>query len=342
MKALVLEEAGEKPRLAVRELPEPPVGPEDVLVKVLACGFCYHDLLVMSDVLRRGVKPRPVLGHEICGEVVGVGERVSGFAPGDRVTPILTTACGVCPRCLAGREHRCLYGRGVGHSVDGGFAELVALPQSCLVKLPADVDPIAASLYACPIGVALRAVRDVADVRPGERVLVTGAGGGLGVHLIQLARLSGASVIAVTSSPAKVERLRALGVDEVLLADQEYLSQLVLGVTGDEGVDVVLNPVGALLFQPCLESLAQYGRMVVLGEVGSGVAEVHLAELLFRDARILTATGATRRDVQDVARLVADARLAPVVSEVLPLESAIEANQRLKARQAFGRIVLRP
>ena len=136
----------------------------------------------MRGVLRRGVKRRVVLGHEIAGVVEACGASVTGLSPGDRVASILTNACGACAMCSGGREHRCLQGHGIGHSVDGGFAEYVAVSEHSLVKLPADADPATACLYGCPIGVALHALRDVGGLQTGETVVVTGAGGGLGAR----------------------------------------------------------------------------------------------------------------------------------------------------------------
>ena len=231
MRALVLEQPGDPPRLAVRDVPVPEPGPRDVLVRVGACGFCHHDYLVMRGVLRRGVKDRVVLGHEIAGEVEACGASVTGFAPGDKVVSLLTNACGACAMCAQGREHRCLRGHGIGHSVDGGFAEYVAVSEHSLVKLPADADLTTACLYACPIGVALHALRDVGGLQPGETVVVTGAGGGLGAHAVQVAGACGANVIAVTTSADKEERLAALGAHQALHVPDVDFGELVQALT---------------------------------------------------------------------------------------------------------------
>ena len=124
MRALVLEKPGIPPVLTVKETPIPSPGPGEVLVEVEACGFCHHDFLVMAGVLRRGVKPGVILGHEISGTVVQPGEGVTTIATGDRVVSLLTNACGRCERCRSAREHRCIYGEGIGHGRDGGFAGL--------------------------------------------------------------------------------------------------------------------------------------------------------------------------------------------------------------------------
>ncbi len=144
MRALVLEKPGRPPVLAVRETPIPSPGPGEVLVEVVACGFCHHDLLVMAGVLRRGVKPGVILGHELSGTVVQTGDGVRSVETGDRVVSLLTNACGRCERCLSGREHRCAYGEGIGHGRDGGFAEFCVVPSDYVHALPDEIEDLVA------------------------------------------------------------------------------------------------------------------------------------------------------------------------------------------------------
>ena len=342
MKALVLEAPGDEPSLAVREVDPPTPGPHDVLVEVAACGFCYHDVAVMQGTLRRGVKPEPILGHEISGRVAETGGSVSLASAGDMVTSLLTTACGRCARCVGGREHRCLTGQGIGHAVDGGFAELVRLPETSLVPIPDGVEGEGACLLACPIGVAVRALHDVARAQEGETVLVTGAGGGLGVHAAQVAAAMGARVLAVTSSPEKVEPLEGLDVGEVILADELDFSEFALALTEDRGVDVVVNTVGAALFRQSFDSLAQFGRMVLLGEITGDDVRLRPPEVLFRDASIVGSTGANRRHVERAAEMVGSGQIRPVVSCTFGLEEAGKAFRLMRERKSFGRVVLVP
>ena len=342
MRALVLEASGQTPTLAVRDLPEPELGPHDVLVRVAACGVCYHDVLVMRGILRRGIKPNVVLGHEIAGRVEKIGPLVTSVAVGDPVASILTNACGVCDRCRMGREHRCRNGQGIGHSIDGGFAEEVRIRENSLAVLPPDLDLIQACILGCPMGVALRALDDVARVQVGETVLVTGAGGGLGVHLIQLARALGARVFAVTTSPQKMDHLQELGADQVLLAEDLDFSELARALSADEGVDVVVDTVGPTMFQSCLNSLAQFGRMVLLGDVTGGQVSLAPAEVLFRDAVIAGSSGTSRQNLLKAARLVEMGRVRPIVSQTFPLEEALAAYNLMLGKESFGRLALVP
>ena len=341
MKAIVLEEPGSPAGLKLVETDMPQVGPGEVLLKVGASGVCYHDVVVMRGILRRGIKPRVILGHEIAGEVVEVGPGVKRLSVGDRAASILTDCCGHCRRCVAGNEHRCLNGHGIGHSVDGGYAEYVRLREMSLRPIPDEVSFEQAALCACPIGVMLRAIRGLARPQAGETVLVTGAGGGLGVHAIQIARLAGARVLAVTTSPEKLEPLRALGADEVILSPDLDFHWEALALTEDEGVEVVVDTVGSAVFEPAFQSLAQYGRMILVGEVRGAEIKINPATLLFKDARLMGSSGVGRRDLDDALGLVRRGQIKPVVT-AFPLADAPKVHQMLLDRQLFGRAVLVP
>jgi len=342
MRALYVKQAGDPPVLEIRDVPIPEAGPRQVLVHVTACGFCHHDRSVMAGLLRRGVAPAVILGHEISGVVETAGSDVTGLKTGDRVVSILTEACGRCDRCDNGREHRCREGQGIGHGRDGGFAEYVALSEYSLVKLPEGLDPVGAALLACPMGVALQAVRETAQVAPGETVVVTGAGGGLGLHAVQAAAALGARVLAVSSSPEKENALRELGAAEVLEINGLDFAELVMAMTGDEGADVVIDTVGSALFPSTLRSLAQYGRLVLLGEVLGQHISLNPAEIIFRDARLIGASGVSRATVEQAVLMALEGRLRTVVDLEMPLEQATDAYRLVSERRPTGRIVLLP
>ena len=328
--------------MALREVPTPSPGPHDVLVKVAACGLCHHDVAVMQGLLRRGVEPGIVLGHEISGHVVEKGESVRSVEVGDGVVSALTTFCGDCQRCIHGMEYRCRYGQGIGHSIDGGFAQFVRLPERSVVPIPSAVDVEMACVYACPMGVALRALQDVAQVGPDNTVLVTGAGGGLGVHLVEIASALGARVLAVTTSPDKAERLEMMGRSEVITHGELDFSEIALALTEDQGVDAVVDTVGSALFESALKSVTQFGMMVLLGEIAGGKALLNPAEIIFRDATIVGSTGADRNHISAVADMVASGAVRPVASERFALEDAADAYTLMRARKTFGRVVLIP
>ena len=356
MKALVLSQPGHPPRLVIKDLPVPVPGPNEALVQVAACGFCHHDLLVMSGALRRGVQEDVVLGHEIAGTVVEIGDEVASLGVGDRVVSLLTSACGRCPRCRQGREHRCLAGEGIGHGRDGGFAEFVKISEFSLISLTDSLSWNQAALLACPLGVVVQGITRVAMLTQGETMVVTGAGGGLGVHAVQVGVALGARVLAVTSSPEKTSFLEELGADAVLEAGIQLrapgsgsggdddpaldFSELVRALTDEQGADVIIDTVGSPLFQSSLSSLGAYGRWVLLGEVAGEPVRLNPAELIFRDARLMGSSGTSRAAVQQAAGLVAQGLVRPVVQEVLPLEQAAVAFELMAQRKILGRVVL--
>ncbi|CAI8004271.1 Acryloyl-coenzyme A reductase [Geodia barretti] len=346
MRALMLEDPGTPPQLMVVDLPVPQPGPGEALVRVAACGFCHHDLQVMNGTLRRGVAPGVVLGHEISGVVEEVGEGVDLVSPGDRVVSLLTNACGQCDRCRSGREHRCRDGEGIGHWRNGGFAEYVALSQHSLVPLPVAVDLPTASLLACPAGVALQALNAV-NVSAGETVVVTGAGGGLGVHAVQLAAALGARTLAVTSTSGKATVLYRYGADDVIEMNAPdsglEFSGVVMAVTGDLGADVVIDTVGTPTLRSSVRCLGQYGRLAVLGEVGGeGSLRGIIPEIIFRDARITGVSGVSRQTLEQVIALAADGSLTPVLQRLMVLEEAAHAAELLSERTILGRVALVP
>lgn len=343
MKALFVKQPGSEPHLALLEVPIPDIGDADVLVKVAACGLCHHDVAVMTGMLRRGVRPEVVLGHEISGVVQQIGPSVDSINEGDRVVATLTAFCGQCDRCANGHQYRCRQGVGIGHGINGGFAQYVALPATSLLRIPDGVSLAEACLAACPVGVTIQAISDVASLKPGETILVAGAGGGLGAHALQVAAAEGARVIGVTTSPDKIPAIEALGDVEVILSTPDLdFSEIAMALTGDDGADVVLNTVGSAVFNSCLASLSQFGRMVVLGEVTGAKANFSLTDVLFRDAAIIGSTGASPHNIAKALDLMSSGVVKPVVHQSLDLANAAEGLRMLTERTAMGRVILIP
>ena len=344
MSVLSVVQPGHPPELALTRRPVPTPGPGEVLLRVDACGFCHHDLLVMRGVLRRGVAEGVTLGHEIAGTIVAASPDVSDASIGERVVSLLTAACGQCVRCRAGNEHRCLVGEGIGHGRDGGFAEYVALPAAALVSIPDGMAPEQAALLACPVGVALHAV-EAAEISDGDTVVVTGAGGGLGAHAVQIAAMRGAQVIAITTSEDKMADLESLGatvaIDPGFALD---FTDIVMAFTDDAGAAAVIDTVGPPMWPASLRSLGQFGRLVLLGDVTGEPVPMRPAEVIFRDAQILGVSGVSLGTVRRAVDLAASGRLRPVVSRALPLtpQGAGEAYRLVSERRPLGRVVLAP
>ena len=341
MKAVVLHEVGPAENLITEaEWPRPSVQPGRVTVRVRAAGVCYRDVID-----RLGGFPymkRPIIpGHEIAGEVVEVGDGVEDFAVGDRVVNLHRGACGECEYCRAGHEPRCMrQPYAVGLTIDGGYAEYALLPASCLVALPARVPFEKAWFLACTAGVALRGLRGHARLDRGQTVLITGASGGVGLHAIQVARALGARVVAVTSSQAKVDSLRARGAEEVVVSTDLAFHKQVKQLTG--GVDVAFDCVGEPTLNASVRSLKPMGRCVVAGNVTVSRFELNPGLMILNELSLSGTSACSRRDLEQVLDWVTEGAIEPVLDEVLDLDDAVKAHRRLESRGVTGRLVLKP
>src|ERR1700731_3688356 len=252
MRAVVVERTGPPTVLRVTEVAAREPGPREIRIAVAACGVCFHDVVVRNGTFRRGVEMPVILGHEVAGTIESLGSEVRDFSRGDLVaTTIHSHVCGHCRGCRGGHENSCPEGVFLGDAgLNGGYAELVCVDADAALKVPAGVPAEEASIVACTIGTELNAVRDVGRIRLGERVLVTGAGGGLGQHGVQLSRLAGAFTIAGTTTAAKAARIRAAGADEVVVVERgEDFSGQVRHLTGGRGVDATIDNVGSQMFE---------------------------------------------------------------------------------------------
>jgi D-arabinose 1-dehydrogenase-like Zn-dependent alcohol dehydrogenase len=340
MKALVLKEFGGS--LFMEDVPVPNPGPDDVLIQVKACAVDQFDLTIRDGKWPTARTPI-ILGHEIAGIVQGVGANVANFAAGDRVTSTLYLTCGHCRYCLSGRETICANFKGyIGIHTPGAYAEFTTVPAINLVKLPESISFTSGSVLANAIGTPYHALTKRARLQPGERLLITGAGGGVGVHAIQLARLMGAFVMAVDIGADKLAQAQAVGADVVFDASAGDFSAAVRDWTGGQGADAVLELVGTATFESSIKSLAKGGRMVIVGSHTGTALAVSPQAMISNEWEILGSRNCSKQELAEVVALVAAGRIKPVVSGVYPLEEAEALHQRLRRREIVGRVVLEP
>ena len=359
MQAVQMTGFGGPEVLTLSRVPVPRPGPGDILLQVAACGIDRKDLLVRNGTIRKisagyrgaasgeraDIELPLILGAEIAGTVVEVGAQVRGFKTGDRVASLPRRGhCGICLYCHTGRSESCAGAWFMGQDADGGYAQYVLVGPDSLYPVPDAVDLVEASMSAACIGTMVRAVRDVANVRTGESVLITGASGGLGVHGVQLAKLAGAVVIAIASSDKKAKFLRALGADEVVVAAHgEDWSERVVRLTGGRGVDVGIDIIGAAAMRFVLRSMALYGRMIIVGEVGSGTVELRPAIVLLRRLQILSSYAPGVTHMAAALQLLQRRAIRAVIDARLPLDQAAAAHVRMEGGgDVTGRIVLVP
>jgi len=345
MRAVLADRTGPPEVLRVVDVAPREPNPREIRIAVKTCGVCFHDVVVRNGTFRRGVAMPVILGHEVAGTVERLGSEVRGLRLGDLVaTTTHSHVCGDCRHCRGGHETSCPQRVFLGDAgLNGGYAELVCVDADAVHKVPAGVAPEEAAIATCTIGTELNAVRDVGRVRLGERVLVTGAGGGLGLHGVQLCRLVGAFTIAVTTSPAKAARIREAGADEVIVVERgKSFSDQVRKVTDDRGVDAAIDNVGSPVFESIRRSMADDGRIVLVGQLTGDFMSINPAQLFLRNVSILSAKSGSRAQLADVLDLVARRRIKPVIEDVCRLEYAAEAHRRVEAGVSSGRLILSP
>ncbi|MEX1147034.1 MAG: zinc-binding dehydrogenase [Sphingomonadales bacterium] len=337
MRAAVLYEAGPPSAFRLEDVAVPEPGDDDVLVRVMACGVSYRDVVERNGTYRRDVSFPLVIGLEISGTVERTGARVHGLKPGDRVCSKAFSSCGHCRYCRTGRETTCLDRK----PVRGGYAQYVALPQDAWVRTPDSLPfEISCSLGA-GAGVALNAVRDTAEVRIGDRVLVSGATGGVGLPAVQLAKLAGGHVIALTRSEDKRALLEGAGADDVIVSSGDF-SDAVRTVTDGDGADVIIDTVGSRVFDAAFNSLALHGRYAFVGQLFGEEISINPARIFFKRARLLGVGSVSRAQLADVVTLAAAGRIRPQVGRVMTLEDVAEAHHLVEGAHVAGRVVITP
>ncbi len=340
MKALVLKEFGGP--LNLEDVPVPQPGPDDALIRVKACAVDQFDLTIRDGKFPTAKTPI-ILGHEIAGVVESVGANVDNVKSGDRVTSTLYLTCGRCRYCLTGRETICADFKGyVGIHTPGAYAEYTTIPAVNLVKLPGSVSFPEGSVIANAIGTPYHALTKRAKVQPGERVIVTGAGGGVGTHAIQLAKMMGAFLMAVDIGDGKLALARDLGADVAFDASSGDFSGTARAWTNGEGADVVLELVGTATFESSLKSLARGGRMVIVGSHTGTALTASPQAMIANEWEILGSRNVTKRELVEVVALAAAGRVKPVVTGTYPLAEAESLHQRLRKQEIIGRVVLEP
>lgn len=338
MKALLLR-APDTPFQHVN-LPDPTPGPGEAVAKVLACGT---GLTIQHVKAGRTPATFPrVIGHEITGEIVAVGAGVAGLKPGNAVTAHFYLFCGHCRWCLSGREPLCenLAGN-VGRECDGGYAEYIKLPARNYIRLPEGVDykahPAQIGVVTDAVATPLKVLRR-AEVQAGETVAVFGAGGGLGIHQLMLAKWARARVIAVDSRAEKFDACRKAGADEVLDASKGHVVEQLMQLTYGRGVDVAIDYVSSTTtLEAACNAIGKRGRVVTLGGGAGQSFRVSAGLLLKHEQSVMGSRYVTRTEIIEALELVARGELWPLVTDIRPLEEAEALHERVERGEVVGR-----
>jgi NADPH:quinone reductase-like Zn-dependent oxidoreductase len=343
MRAVVFRQHGGPEVMEVADVPTPLPGPGQVQVRVAAAALNHIDLWMRRGLPSMKVAFPHVPGGDVCGTVSAVGDGVGGLEIGLRVLVNPGLSCGRCRQCHGGRDNLCAEFRMLGEHTPGGMAEYLVVPVGNLVAVPVDRIRLSAwELASVPISfiTAWQMLVDKGAVRPGQTVLILGAGSGVGVAAIQIAKLFGARVIAAASSAPKLAAARALGADDTIDYLNEELVAAVKGLTNRRGADIVVEHTGASTFAKSVVVTARGGRIVTCGATDGYEATLNLRHVFWRQLSILGSTIAPKSCLFEIVDLLASGQLRPVVDRVLPIGEIVAAHRALEARQAFGKIVL--
>jgi alcohol dehydrogenase len=334
MKALLLHKHGGLEELqVVSDHPVPAAADGHVVIRVGASSFNYHDVFTVRGM--PGIKvPLPVVvGLDMAGEITELGAGVTGWAIGDRVlVNPLNKKKGL-----------------MGEMLDGGMAEYCLVAADQLVAMPAGVSFEEAAALPVAYGTAHRMLVTHNTVKKGDRVLILGASGGVGTGCVILAKHLGAEVIACTSSPEKMQKLTALGADEVINVKEVDFSKWAVEKYGkpqrrsyDGGVDVVINFTGGDTWHPSLRCLKRGGKLLVCGATAGYDPKEDLRYVWSFELNIIGSNSFYDDDLQALMKLIAEGKMRPVIDKVLPLEQAREGLRLIQDREVIGKVVVAP
>jgi alcohol dehydrogenase len=337
MRAMVLEEQGKTARPVLKaDFPDPVAGEGDVLVRVRATSLNYHDVFTSRGMPGIKIALPAIMGLDCAGDIAEVGPGVDGWARGDRVL--------VDPRNRVD-------GGLMGETVPGGLAELCRVRAHQLIRIPEQVSYVDAAALPCAYGSALRMMYTIGGVSKGERVLILGASGGVGVCSTQLAKIAGATVIACAGTPEKISKLKQLGADHTVNYTERDFVQEVHALFGkparrgagvNQGVDVVVNFTGGDTWVKSLRCLRVGGRLLTCGATAGYDPPEDLRFIWTFELKILGSNSWDREDLVKVLELVSSGALKVIVDQTFPLEEAAEALRRIENREVFGKLVVTP
>lgn len=328
--------------LRLERVPPPAPRGDEVLVRVRACALNHLDLWNRKGLPRPAIQLPRILGSDIAGEVLTVGELVQHVAPGDQVIVNPGVSCGRCRQCLSGHDNMCPDYTIFGAGRDGGYAQLVTVPGVNVIPKPANLTFIEAAAVPLVFLTAWHMLMTRARLRHGETVLVWGAGSGVGSAAIQIAKLIGARVIAATGGEAKVEQAKSLGADDVIDYKSENVLQKVRTLSDGRGVDVVFEHVGQATWNTSIRALAPNGRLVTCGNTTGWEAQTDLRYVFARSLNILGSYMGSKAELLELLPWIESGRLRPVVHAAMPLDEAARAHTILESGQQFGKVVLEP
>lgn len=341
MRAAAIHANGDVTQLVPADLPAPNPGPGEVLLKVHAAAFNHLDIWVRKG--RPGVTLNfpHVLGSDAAGTIAALGEGVTTANIGDEVVLDPGLSCGACSACMRGEQSECDTYTILGMGRPGTFAEYVVVPAKNLLPKPAHLSWEEAAALPLAYATAWRMLFNRAQLGPGEKLLIHGIGGGVAIAALQLAHAAGAEITVTSSSQEKLDRAKALGAHHTELYGNADLPQRILAHTSGQGIDVILDSVGAATWPTNLEVARKGARIVHCGVTTGPLVEANLSAIYWKQLNILGSTMASHEDFRRLLAAVTATGLNPVIDKVYPLAEAQAAQKHMEDGGQFGKIVLK-
>jgi NADPH:quinone reductase-like Zn-dependent oxidoreductase len=341
VKAILFHEHGGTDVLQFADTSTPEPGAGEVQVRLRAAALNRVDLWVRDGWPGIKLDLPHISGSDGAGEVSAVGEGVSGFSPGDRVVINGNISCGSCLRCLSGQDNMCQDWHLLGETIHGTLAEYVSVPARNLIGIPRDFPFSAAAAASLVYLTAWHSLITRGGLRAGESVLVVGASGGVNTASIQVAKFAGAKVYVVGSNAKKLELAESLGADVLIdRAEEENWSKAVFLATAREGVDVVVDNVGAATMPFSLRCARKGGRILTVGNTSGPHLELDNRYIFAKHLSLIGSTMGTHADFSTVMQLVFSGQLKPVIDKAYPLQETARAEDRLAEGKQMGKIII--
>ncbi len=341
MKAIRFHQFGGPEVLKYEDLPDPVLRKDHVLIRVRACAMNHLDLWVRKGL--PGVKLPHINGSDISGDIAQVGEYVTDLKEGQRVLLAPMMFCNHCEACVAGRQNLCRQFTVIGNLVDGGNCELIAVPRVNVIPIPDNLTYDDAAAVPLVFLTAWHMLVGRAQIRPGQTVLVLGAGSGVGSAAIQIAkRLFAATVITTAGDEQKLAKARELGADYTINHYQQKIADEVKKITGGQLADIIFEHVGKATWDQSMRSLKPGGTLVTCGATTGPDVGISINVLFGKHLSLLGSYMGTMGEMHDVLKHVFSGRLKPVVDRTFALKDAAAAHEYLQSSQMFGKVVLKP
>ncbi|MGH7816048.1 MAG: zinc-binding dehydrogenase [Candidatus Binatia bacterium] len=329
-------------RLFYEDADEPAItDPSEVIVKLKAAAINHID--IWNRLGATGIQmPMPhILGADGAGTIIKVGDKVGNVKVGDAVCLYPPSGCGQCEFCLTDRDFMCIRLRVLGERLEGTYAEYVRLPAKNCFPIPTGYSFEEAAAFPLVFVTLWRMLITNAELKPGERMLIVGIGGGVASACLQVAKKIGARVIVTSGSDEKLARAKSFGADHGINHRNEDFVSVVNALTENRGVDVAVDCVGGEVWQKSLASLTRGGRLVTCGATAGGQPNDDIAAIVSKQLKIYGSTLGSREEFRQLISFLNVARIKPIIDSVFPLKDAAAAQRRVEEAKQFGKVVLR-